>query len=288
MKTRKSNKSIKIIAATSLSIFSLVAVFSATFAWFRLKGVADGAGINIKPSSLSMRFQRMSLHKLVHIDKSDSTSTAVYQFDRAESGYYTYSYTDGRAKYHGDPITAYMGEYSLIEPRHPFLAIIELGTTFVTDTTDNRITLQAHTDNHFLGEIDPDTGKFYIDLDATDNPLSSVVQFAAVGSESLTAYNGQFIDEDTSTTTNTYDFDAPSNPITFSNLSTDENGALTLNGWNNDITLLDLYSGEKVKYISIIFDYYDDALNYIYNIYLGNELIEANDLPFTCDWSLII
>ncbi len=42
---RISKKTVKIVSATSMAVFSLVAVFSATIAWFALNKKVDASGL---------------------------------------------------------------------------------------------------------------------------------------------------------------------------------------------------------------------------------------------------
>ncbi len=61
--------------------------------------------------------------------------------------------------------------------------------------------------------------------------------------------------------------------------------------FNPEPYLYTSYANTSVKYISIIVDYYADAVEYIYSTYLGNETLETeleSELHFLCDWGLEI
>ena len=71
MKTRKSNKSLKIFGATSVAIFSLTAVFTATIAWFALNQKVGSDGMSVKITDETGRLNKIEIYEYVEtLDKS--------------------------------------------------------------------------------------------------------------------------------------------------------------------------------------------------------------------------
>ena len=42
-----------------------------------------------------------------------------------------------------------------------------------------------------------------------------------------------------------------------------------------------------VKYVAVVFDYYELAMETIYGVFMGDEIL-TDTLNFTCDWTLVI
>lgn len=279
----------KIFAATGVAIFSLVAVFTATIAWFAMNKRVDSTAMKINASNdFEKKFNKMTLHKYV------KETNGNYQFDQNPSAMYTYNWKtkETEYKYYGEDqsVSAYMGEFSLINPRHPYLALIELSQAYTTNADEGKIAVDFHTDYGFICGL-KDGGGFNWDLNNTGNPLSSIIKFSSSSYKSLTNNSGSATVDGTSYTT--YDFAVPgtSSWQHFVEIEVDENGNLFYDnedGWENDKNVITCSNGETVQYIAIIFDYYDDAIGYIYNLYLGNEVLEQASVPFVCDWTLVI
>ena len=61
--------------------------------------------------------------------------------------------------------------------------------------------------------------------------------------------------------------------------------------FNQEPSIYKSEANTTVRYISIVIDYYSDALDYIYSTYLGNDTLENDflgQLFFLCDWELEI
>ena len=280
----KNNKKLKIAAATGVTLFSLVTVFVATIAWFAMNVdvTAKGQAINVKV--LNQKFTKLSLHKYLGTATVDDSE--VYHFNQNESGHFTYNWLTGETTFTpadpNDPNASSMDRFSLLNPRHPMLALIEFSS--VLDTSKDKVNVNVATTHDFLCDVDTN-GDFVEPLDDENNPLSSVVQFSANPFESLTSNQGSY------ESVSSYFFSVPSKSdyLHFADLNKDENtGAFTYNGWSKSLTLADYSDGTSVKYIAIIIDYYDDAFEYIYNMYLGNEYLERETVTFNCDWKMEI
>ena len=82
MKARKDNKNLKIICATSISIFSLLAVFMGTIAWFGANRLVKGDNGDISVTSPSGMFKQLTFHRLV----SNPYDDAKYSFNQTPIG----------------------------------------------------------------------------------------------------------------------------------------------------------------------------------------------------------
>lgn len=280
-------KNVKIITATGMGVFCLLTAFTASIAWFASNMGVQATGMNISVKAFDQRFRRMTLHKFIDVDNSGN-----YMFYRDAAGTFTYSYDSNSTVYTStnpnETVSSFMGEYSLTSPRHPFLAIIEYSQAFVTDAYDKKITVSAQTDNPFICATD-DEGEFLLGLDEDSNPLSSVIKFSAnsyqslTGIQSTTTVSGNSVNTYSLSSTNrTWDH--------FAQIGTDNEGNYTYDnatGWDSDKEIISVTSG-TVQYVSIIFDYYDEALGYIYNRYLGNSVLEQESVPFGCDWRMVV
>ena len=272
---KSGNKMIKIISATAMTIFSLFAAFMGTMAWFVTTQDSQNDQDQFVVAKQDKRFKQMTLHSYLE------TANGQYRFAQSASGTFTYNWGSSITSYDGDSLSAFMGEYSLMYQSHPFLALIEFSDVYTTDTDLNRVKLTLSTERDFLGAKD-DQGQFKEPLTETSNPLSSIVKFEATTFSTL---------DSNKTGTTSYNFNIPTSWNHFADITEDNKGNLSFDdedGWDNTIDLVDVSDGTEVKYIAIIFDYYEDALEYIYNIYLGNSVLEQETVPFQCDCKMVI
>ena len=274
---------LKIISATAMTIFSLFAAFMGTMAWFMSVRNVDNTADQLQVSASNRKFSRMTLHKYIE------TADGQYKFEQTPSGTFSYNwgsettgYNRDTAHYEGDSLSAFMGEYSLMYPSHPFLALIEYSELVVTDATENSIIITANTERNFIGAQNDD-GSFKEELTTTNNPLSSIIKFNTTSYANL---------NNNKTGTTSYDFNIPNSWDHFVNITKDNKDNLVFDeedgGWENSKTLISVTDGTSIQYIAIIFNYYEEALEYIYNIYLGSPVLEQESVPFQCDCAMVI
>ena len=291
MKARRDNKNLKIISATAVSIFSLLAVFMGTIAWFNASRIANAGNDSIAVTSPNGRFKKLSFHKLL----SDPYDDATYFFNEMEVGHL--EVTDWNMKkvkyvpYDAAVKTVSMDEYSILEHRHPMLLLIELDQAY--NIANYNLIVDGLTETlGFVG--DRSSG---LVLSQTGNPLSSIVHFATYGytqaalSATLTTYNDQ----------SAYSFAKPAESVfksfvTF-NIDDDEETLdfsyvkeFNLYSSNVDTAMNVKDSNEtktEIKYIPIIMDYNDAALEHIYSTYLGEDVLDKN-IYYNWDWELRI
>lgn len=64
-KNIKNSKNKKIFAATGMALFSLVAVFTATIAWFASNDTVDSSGITVKAMSPGITLSNIEIHRCI-------------------------------------------------------------------------------------------------------------------------------------------------------------------------------------------------------------------------------
>lgn len=284
MKTRKSNKSLKIFGATSVAIFSLTAVFTATIAWYAANKSVQSESGTITIADLSRLFGKLSFHKYLGKDSSGNLL-----FDQKAGGFFEISESTHTIGYSGDPSACQMDSYSLTNPRHPLLAIIELNR--LVNASNSQFKITAQTSHYYLGDFKNGTPRET--LVAQNNPLSSIVRFSTDHYEKLSDIaSGTATIEGASY--NTYVYANPSDNSWDSFVELTHNGEeLVFSNFNQELTIIDSdkfssQENKKIQYVTMIFDYYDDAINFVYNRYLGNSLLNEEFVHYACDWTLVI
>ena len=69
---RKNKKNIKVFAATGMCLFSLVAVFAATIAWFTMNNSVGASGMTIKVKTPGVSFSSIEVHRCISNQCTDS------------------------------------------------------------------------------------------------------------------------------------------------------------------------------------------------------------------------
>ena len=75
---KKNKKNIKILTATSMCIFSLVAVFVATFAWFATNNSTSATGLTVKVATPGVTLSNIEIHRCIANQCTD-TQLVFYQ-----------------------------------------------------------------------------------------------------------------------------------------------------------------------------------------------------------------
>lgn len=283
MKGKRRNN-LKLISAVSVSIFSLAVLFMGTFAWFtayRDQQLAVETPFEVEPASA--KFSKLTIHTL------SSTAGGNYKFNTIPAGTFN---ADGSYECN-TPID--FGTYTPNSKIHPLLMLFEF-TEQLSPDANNPTTITATTSETFIadGEVDGE-GDPVIKLHENGNPLSSIVKFKSfsypnntAGSQGtsvitgISSHNG---------TTNTYDYAISSLSDSDSFVTITNNGKDLIypseNGFDNSPKFFNATSG-SVRYVAVVIDYYADAMDYIYNYYLGTEALEKEYIYFKCDWTLLI
>lgn len=281
---------LKIVSATAMTIFSLASVFAATMAWFTMnKNVgSDGARISIEPKS--GMFYKLSIHNAVTVSDSQ------YRFDTNPWG--TIQIENWRTRnfitnFSSD--SCFMGSYDYLEKIHPVLFLFQFGddnVTSYTATSEEPISITALTETDFYigdnasgrtlyptDEIDVEQGHF--------NPLSSVVKYSSKTFASAAALNAIKAEDSVTLGNVVYDtYDFSPNQLTGEGSFVEFDNQDSYSSFNQEQVIYSTTSA-TVKYVAVVFDYYELAMETIYSVFMGDAVL-SETLNFTCDWTLVI
>ena len=237
LKGIKGNKNLKIIAATSMAIFTLLTTFSATFAWFLAqREVNSGNQENPFPiKKIDTLVESIDFYKYIgttSTERVDGVDTTIYAFEPTSSGEIDVSDTsiDGSAP----AIT--MGTYSLSDPHHLMMIVFKI--------------------KHSTGKISANTDFSYLaNLKAT--PTSTVATYSAFSNVDVSSVaNGAIYevttDEEHGNITTQYTFDKEHTKWTMSYYDLRQNG--------NPLS-------SAVRYYSFAFDEMPTASNHSVYLY---------------------
>lgn len=257
---KKQNSRFKIIAATSMTIFSLAAVFVATTAWFTASRNVDGKGDGFEVVSYDGLVKSITGHEL----ESTLGNTRTYK----ETPTLTYSIDSktGSVIMTGDKTS--LGKYDAVlsQSVFSFLYVITFDAK-VAKTKSSNINIIPSTTTSEENSLQ------YQDIKSSDNPMSSIVTFSYGTSE--TKNDGYSAD--------------------FSNISHEEflevspfSYKMTLSGTSiesSNITSDDEYYG--FVYVS----YETSNIEHIYSLNLGSEVlnsISTTSITYKQDWKISI
>ena len=128
------SKNLKIIAATSMAIFSLFACFSAAYAWFVATRKADNGADSFQVSDVQTSVQELSIHEFLGMTTDDGSSKS-YCFNPIPSGFADFSDDPRNPSIVGD-LTITLDEYSLDDPNHPVLLLFKVNGGVETITAE--------------------------------------------------------------------------------------------------------------------------------------------------------
>lgn len=264
------NKKLKIIAATTMAIFTLGAVFVGCYAWFDVFYSAHQNASEMDVKALSRNLSSLKIYELVD---GDNNAKFVHDGNGAVTGYnfkstatltYTVSPETGAVTSSGSSVA--MGVYDMLNPTHPLLFLF----TLVGDSPASAITIQGSTESTFMGTMNAD-GSPVTPLAASGNLMSSVIQGRSMASASWSSY--------------TVSISSLSAPVAFAELTSD--GA-DLAQWHSDVTFYQGVGNTSIRYVAVVIDYQPRVMDLLYTINLGNPVIDNADtiLYFLCDWSI--
>lgn len=281
---------LKFASAIALCGFSVVALVLGTFAWFTAARVKNNQQDSISVVNPSGLFKQMTIHNAVNVIRNvniveeQEVVTYTYQFNQTAEGTVTYNPITHKPGYTGNTNIS-MGVYDLLDRHHPVLLLIEL-IEQVQTTAEIGVSVSATTESSFLGESTAEEP-----VAVNGNPLSSVVESFSSGYtqaelNALKQTNGySYTDPDTEETTNynTINIAGQDDTVAFAQFDNNDN----YTGFDPEISLYNAPQSTTLQYVGIVFDFYEEALEYIYNTFLGNEILEDR-VGFTCDWEMII
>lgn len=264
----------KIICATCVTIFSLLAVFSGTFTWFTAKRaltLKDDPSFGVVRTETSIH----SIKFFPYLGRTTSDPDATNQyfgFDPNPSC--TIGVDNGTASITQGTANFTLGKFYITDPHHPLLMLVEV------DGPDAIIELETESTYITNGP-----------LAAVNNKLSSVIQTSYVTFASLpTASNKDLYTYDnqgniSSTTTSTSCISVLKDDLEGEQSFAKFDAKGNLSSFDPTICI---FNGVEVSgtysYVGIVFDYYNIALQDIFSYFLGDPILDEG-VSFTCDWS---
>ena len=254
-----SKKNIKIVGATSLALFSLVTVFTATFAWFVLNNNVGGKGMIVKVEEAGSAFSKLTVHKC---NLNESTETKLV--------------------FHSEPITNTsdytLSNYSDLHKSEPILLLFKLSAANTNATATDIENSKASNVNISAESTNSSYTSNITEANHSSFPFSTSVYFRSIASS-----------------TNSFPFinvvvnDLNENTSAFANL-TSLNPSNPSAGFSKNISVYDgsndsnITSETTLYYVGVILDYYDSALTYLFSQNIGTEY----SLTFSCDFTMNI
>ena len=257
---KKSNKQLRIIAATSMSIFSLAVVFVASFAWFTVARSVDTDGTGFIASVMNGIIESVEFHSMTETEYTyNETASLAFDIDNSANGGIKYTTGDSST-------SVEIGTYSTYGTKKSLMVLFKLRQD--SNESDYNFSLKANTSiTDFTTSLLGSNGT----IDAEDNSISNVVQF----------YTTSFSTE----TDVSYDFSSSKDDIqsNSSKFVTISNNTASLSS-----TSLSLFENtSKIHSIAVIISYNSDAMEMLYTKYLGSPVLSTGnniyfkDIDFT-------
>ena len=283
MKIKRNN--LKIIAASFVTIFSMAVVFVATTAWFTAGRAVDNSAEGFDVVCSSDIVDEIEIHELAETATNAEDNPYLYNYSYV--GKYTFDDPKtNKLTYHKNTAeTAGIGKYSLFEREKTLLMLYKFRTD-IKDDVFSRLVFRANNktkkDDSILN-YDSTAGKPNKELAQENNQLSSIVKFSVLPLTTLPSSN---INIDYST----YKTYITSNEKTFATIDASQDDALT--DYKDCLTLFSSTDGTKYSGLALIISYNSDALEYLFNINLGNDVLDnVGDDPILfndVDFSLVL
>ena len=303
MKSGKNNKTLKLVGATAVTLFSLVTVFAATVAWFALNDNTNGNGMSITTKRMDGKLKYVYFHSFDDTTPNDAT----FSFNKSPFATYQYDWETSSVDIVDDEHANWnLGEYSSFDKNHPMLVIFEFDQDYKS-TAVGDIYVQGNTTvNDFLGRRQT-TGEhigapYYTlpqeQVNDEDHPTSLLMErknntdyyaLSSVAAFRNRAFsNSQYASFLTGNTGSTLDF--PTNTLDTDEAFTVVDNAAESYTFSQKPKLFKSNGTGDIKYIALIIEYSSDAIGFIYSTYLGDSGLNSYDsiLHFTCDWFFVV
>ena len=275
-------KSVKIIAATSMCIFTLFSVFSASVAWFQAIIQRNVDSNTFAVEDLAGKFKQMTFHELASNGKTISTDEEAcsFKFNKNPFGSIAYNWDTKEFSYLGSTSIS-LNAYETLDRYQPALDQGEVAISAIVDEAEGK---------GFIGARDEDTNAPVYDLSdssiyetksgANYYWMSSIIRFF---SKSFDASSFE-----TFSSASTYDLTLGDMSKQSHFVEIDDSTETSV--FNNNVNIFESAASSSVQYIAIIVDYYPDAVEFIYSTFLGDSTLESAEydyeLRYTCDWKM--
>lgn len=272
---------LKLLAATSVAIFSLLAVFTSTAAWFDSQRSLNNGANQMEVKNINS-FKSLELYQPLSVGGVTVGQTDVtYVFDSTAVNTYTStSHDNDNTVYLGGGSSDSTAAYSTLSPYHPLLMVVEYESAIPT-----ALYINAKTEERFICPVNGDTGSVISrEINGEDGPypLSSVVHFSTKCYSSRAAF---LADQPSAWTysRNTLQSNAWQQA---SFASVPHGGGFA---YEQQITVCNDISGTTTV-VAIMMEYDIAVVSAISSYYMGEAFISSSDtrLPFVCDWTMEI
>lgn len=265
------NNKLKIIASTSMTIFSLATIFVATAAWFSATRNVGSKGDGFKVISYDGLVENISLYKQTEYSSSTAGGSSTYTYgqkivniDVDNSGKLNYTKPNNNDKM----MDAYDG-FSYQTPIS-VLVLVKINTAVAKSHSDGiQITpISTQTDSELKSNAEK--------LKAKDNSLSNILQFSYINIANKTDSNISF-------STPEFILDGNNRKLeSFMTTSSGDNGTVAdyksiLSGNRYEYNSYKDQSGDSF-YIGCIFEYNTTNIEYIYSINIANDAINLDNI----------
>lgn len=267
------NNKLKIIAATSMTVFSLAVVFVATAAWFSANRNVGSKGDGFEVVSYDGLVMNISLYRQTYYSssKADGNSRYTYTYgqkivniDVDNSGKLNYTKPNDNDKMM-DPYDGFFYQTPI-----SVLVLIKINTAVAKSHSDGiQITpISTKTTNELKSNAER--------LKSTGNSLSNILQFSYIDIANKTDSNFSF-------STSEFIQDGNNRKLeSFMSTSSGDNGTVAdyksiLSGNRYKYDSYKNQSGDSF-YIGCIFEYNTTNIEYIYSINIANDAIKLDSI----------
>ena len=301
MAMKKRNSSLKFVCAIAMSMFSLIALFAGTLAWFTSVRITHNAADDFDVVNTSLMVKSIKVYNQANQD-------VPYVYKSTPAVIYTVDGQNVTATTTNEAIS--IRSYSSLSenPDSTILYLFEIDTARANTAADG-FSIRAKTDtpnstgagangtsgclvykdnngvaHQLLYDVDAETKANMQTVSETNphppgdeyfgkNSMSSVISFAAKGISSFTTdLSSQFA----SVQSDSFVYD----------IESDVNGDITYDySQSLDVFTRELNTQETCpNFVAVVCHYNALSIQYIFNINLGNPVADSEIVNFTCDW----
>lgn len=303
-------KDLRLIAATSVTIFSLLTTFVGVFAWFTA---------NRKVNNGAEQFQAVAIHSMVRkISIFNQKENTPYTFQSTAAAIYEQDNDGDYVLTSGDASAIDIPTYSSFSatPDNTLLYLFELDTTMKGSSEDSLyLNAKTETPDSAAAGANGTNGSLVYRNDS-DHKVAHPLVFDVTPEEKTAMMNAN-----PSLTENNFGKNSMSSVISFQSKTYATDSDLVASGGYYDLhadftgesssfvnksgtgeaavyqyTMADIplftrnpQSTENIpKYVAAVCHYNADAIQYIFNLNLGNPAADASLIYYTSDWYFLI
>lgn len=260
---------LKIIAMTSMAVFSLAAVFVSTAAWFTVMRQVKTGGDGFLASKIAPVVQKVEIYEKATASVQKDSEQNPYIYNSTPRLSYIYGSDQVRTEGSQDPIG--IGTYSILEDTKSLLFLFYLDTSKTEELKTSQLNVKTSTENDkSLYAVDSATHKVKrpLSTNRNENDLSSIVSFSsftATDQSIMTKVNQTYVVDKAKIAKDNKD-------RTFVNSSSYT--------YSSSISLTDT-DLSSVSKIGVIVEYSTNLIEHLYSINLGSEVMnELSDIEF--------